>query len=91
MVSQLATHAAGAGLLLHALQAIQHDQVRTTVAKSAFQTFQTTASRTFLFSQEQVVAFAEERVSLAVRRDAEERDTHRLKYISPSTPQPWIY
>ena len=64
MVRQLAAHAAGTRLLLHALQAVEHDQVGTAIAKAALEAFEAPARRPLLLAEEELVALAQERVGL---------------------------
>ena len=66
MVRQLAAHAAAAGILLHPLQPVEHDQVRTPVAQAAFEPFQTPARRAFVLAEEELVALAQEGVGVGL-------------------------
>ena len=64
VVRQLAAHAAGTGLLLHALQAVEHDQVGSAIAQAALEPFETAARRPVLLAEKELVALAQERVGL---------------------------
>ena len=64
MVGQFTAHAAGAGILLHALQAVEHDQVRTAVTQAPLQPFEAPAGRPVVLAEKELVALAQERVGL---------------------------
>lgn len=67
MVRQLAAHPAGAGIIfLHALQAVEDDQVRAPVAQSTLEPFQTATSRAILFAEEQVITLAQEGIGVGL-------------------------
>ena len=64
MVRQFAAHPAAVGILLHTLQAVEHNQVRTPITQAALESFETPARWPPLFTEKQLVALAQKRVGL---------------------------
>ena len=62
MVEELAAHAAS--VLLHALEAVQDDQVRLAVAQAALEALEAAARGAFVLAEEELVALAEEGIGV---------------------------
>ena len=66
VVRQLAAHPAAAGVLLHALQAVEDDQVRPPVAQPPLEPFQTPPGRALVLAEEELVALAQEGIGVGL-------------------------